>query len=138
MPIKRVNPAGLHEWPNLTQVAVTTDAAIVYVSGQGSFGPDGMVVGAGDHGAQFRTALANLLIALNAVGASWDDVLKVTYYVVDIGPRVLDQFAEALADVPGIRADPAPTATVLGVAALAYPEMLVEVDAVAVVAEGRR
>ncbi|MEO8697428.1 MAG: Rid family hydrolase, partial [Acidimicrobiales bacterium] len=91
------------------------------------------LVGPGDHYAQTRQAFRNALIALAAAGATWQSVVKATYYVVGVTPQNLDAFVRAMNEVLGTDAEPPPAATFVGVAALAYPEMLIEIDVTAVV-----
>src|SRR5215475_11182252 len=110
---------------------VEAEGRLIFVSGQVSFDKSGDVVGRGDIDLQARQAYANLGAALAAVGANFDDVVRVTTYVVDYRP-------EHRAILRQIRnehwpADP-PAATLLGVSALALPDLLVEVEATAVLA----
>jgi enamine deaminase RidA (YjgF/YER057c/UK114 family) len=110
---------------------VEAEGRLIFVAGQVAFDKNGDVVGRGDIDLQARQAYANLEAALAAVGANFDDVVRVTTYVVDYRP-------EHRAILRQIRsehwpADP-PAATLLGVSALAQPDLLVEVEATAVLA----
>jgi reactive intermediate/imine deaminase len=99
----------------------------VYVSGQVAKDPDGNVVGAGDMVAQTGQALENLKTVLEAAGASMGDVVKLTVFVTDI-TRLLDTHEIRTRYFP----DPPPASTGVEVSALGFPELLVEIEAVAV------
>ncbi|ANN18010.1 enamine deaminase RidA [Amycolatopsis orientalis] len=134
MAITLVNPAGLPEIPAYRQVAIATGSKLVFVAGQVAWDADGTTVGKGDLAAQVERCYLNLGTALAAAGATFDDVAKLTAYVVDWTPDKLalflagvDRAATALGGVP------VPPATLIGVAALDVPEHLVEVEATAVI-----
>ncbi len=100
----------------------------VYVSGTVAWGDDGKLVGRDDMYAQAKQAIRNVERALAQAGASLADVVRTRVYVTDIS-RLRD-VAKAHGEAFGeIR----PAATMVEVSALAEPEMLVEVEAVAVV-----
>jgi enamine deaminase RidA (YjgF/YER057c/UK114 family) len=85
---------------------------------------DGDVVGEGDAARQAQVALDNALAAVAQAGFSAADVVRSRMYVVDL-PRN----GEAVAEVHGqVFADVLPAATLLGVAALVDPRMLVEIE----------
>lgn len=133
MNVDRINPAGLIPPHGHSHVVRVTGGTTLYVAGQSAFGPDSQLAGVGDHHAQTTKAFQNVLTALAAAGATWRNVVKATYYMVDTRPETLDAFVRAMHEVLGADADPAPAATFVGVASLAYPEMLVEIDVIAVV-----
>ena len=133
MSIDRINPPGLIPPHGHSHVVRVTGGTTLYLAGQSAFGADSQLVGVGDHYAQTEKAFQNVLTALAAAEATWRDVVKATYYVVDVRPETLDAFVRAMNEVLGADADPPPAATFVGVAALAYPEMLVEIDVIAVV-----
>jgi len=131
--IERINPPELLPPQGLTHVVATRGGTTLHVSGQGAYVGDYELVGPGDHGAQTGQAFRNVLIALEGGGATWRNVVKATYYVVGVTPAVLEAFITAMHEVLGDDADPAPASTFVGVASLAFPEMLVEIDVTAVV-----
>ena len=133
MHVDRINPPELIPPHGHSHVVRVTGGTTLYLAGQSAFGADSQLVGAGDHYAQTEKAFQNVLTALDAAGATWRDVVKATYYVVDVRPETLDGFIRAMNDVLGAEAEPPPAATFVGVASLAYPEMLVEIDVTAVV-----
>ncbi len=98
---------------------------LVWTSGQVGMDADGTVPDGLE--AQTRLALANVGRALRAAGAGWDAVVKLTYYVVDVSdlPTV-----RAVRDEV-VRTDRPPTSSLVQVAGLFRPDLLVEVEAVA-------
>ena len=100
----------------------------VFVAGQVATNADGEMVGVGDAGAQSAQCFRNIEAALKAAGASWDDVTKITCFMVSA-----DDYA-AYAEVRnGIFPENGPASSTVFVKALVRPEMLVEVEAYAVV-----
>jgi enamine deaminase RidA (YjgF/YER057c/UK114 family) len=133
MSIERLNPPELIPPEGHTHAVTVTGGTTIYVSGQGPYTADHVLVGPGDHYAQSAQAFRNVQHALAAAGARFTDVVKANYYVVGLGPIALDGFIRAMSDVLGPDADPPPAATLIGVEALAYPEMLVEFEVIAVI-----
>lgn len=100
----------------------------VFVAGQVATDANGEMVGIGDAGAQSKQCFKNIEAALKAAGASWDDVTKITCFMVNA-----DDYA-AYAEVRnGIFPENGPASSTVFVKALVRPEMLVEVEAYAVV-----
>lgn len=133
MPVSLLTPDGLPSTPTHSQVAVATGTRTVYVAGQVSIDADGATVGAGDLVAQVEQVHRNVLTALEAAGATFDDVVKLTLYMVDLRPETLGPAVETLMRVRselGLTATPPLTG--IGVSALASPDYLLEVEAVAV------
>ncbi|MDT9687263.1 RidA family protein [Streptomyces sp. P9(2023)] len=134
MAITFVNPPGLPEIPVYRQVSVATGSKTVYVAGQVAWGPDGVTVGKDDLAAQVERCYVNVATALAGVGASFQDVAKLTVYVVDWTPDKMPLLVEGLARAAAtLGVTPVPPATMIGVAALDVPEHLVEVEATAVI-----
>jgi enamine deaminase RidA (YjgF/YER057c/UK114 family) len=131
MAIERINPQAIHEPRGYTHVIRASGAVTVHVSGQVGIRPDGSV--AEGLGAQAIVAFENLGAALDAAGASPREVVKTTTYVVDYTPDDRASFVEARRRVLGD--DVLPASTLLGVAALARPDLLIEVEAIAVIDE---
>lgn len=133
MAVTLVNPSGLPEIDVYRQVSVATGSKIVHVAGQVAWGADGKTVGEGDLAAQVEQCYLNVATALAGVGASFDDVVKLTVHVVDWKPEqmpvLLDGIARAAAKL-GVT--PAAPASLFGIVALDVPEHLVEVEATAV------
>ncbi|CAM5610358.1 RidA family protein [Streptomyces avidinii] len=135
MAISLMDPDGLPKIDAYRQVAVATGSKLVFIAGQVAWDAEGTTVGEGDLTAQVERCYLNVATALAAAGGSFDDVAKLTLYVVDWTPDkmplVLEGIGRAAAEL-GIT--PVPPGTLLGVAALDVPEHLVEVEATAVLA----
>lgn len=101
----------------------------VFVAGQVSMDAGGHAVAPGDFAGQARQVHLNLARALEAAGATPADVAKMTTYVVGYSPELLPAIADARRAVLG---EHLPASTLIGVAALARPEFLIEVEAIAV------
>ena len=101
---------------------------IVYISGQVPLDSDGQLVGEGDFEAQTRQVFQNLTRALEAADAVWSDVVKLSYFLTDVSD---------IASVRAIRdeyvdTERPPASTLVQVSGLFRPDVLVEIEAVAV------
>lgn len=110
--------------------AVTASGRLAFVSGQVAIDRAGKVVGADDLGAQTRQALSNLHAIITELGADWSDVVRFTWYMLDVSEvqTVRDVRDELIR--PSLGAAHNPASTLIQVAALFGPEFLIEVDAV--------
>ncbi|MEV4916152.1 RidA family protein [Streptomyces tirandamycinicus] len=132
MAVRLVNPGGLPEIDAYRQVSVASGSKLVFVAGQVAWDADGVTVGAGDLAAQVEQCYLNVGTALAGAGASFDDVAKLTVYVVDWTPDKMPLLMEGIARAAAkLDVTPVPPATLLGVAALDVPEHLVEIEATA-------
>lgn len=128
MNIAHLNPDTMHKHPDFSQaVTVSGPCKMIYVGGQNGVDTDGNLVGE-SFAMQTEQAYRNVLAALEAAGASQENVVKLTIYVVQ-GQDIREGFAAAQ-KVWGMHAT---TVSVPIVAALAYPGALVEIEAVAAV-----
>ena len=126
-----MNPAAIAKPGGYTHVVeVTGPGRIVYIAGQLGLKQNGDI--AGDFRAQCGQAFENLKAALAAVGATFDDVVKLNNYLVDI-PKNLGSYRE-VRDKYVNTAQP-PASTTIGVPALARPDALYEVEAVVLLAK---
>lgn len=123
-----LRPAGVAPGPGYSQV-VRGRGDLVVVSGQVALDEHGQVVGVGEPNAQARQIYANLDRCLRAVGASFGDVLRFTWYVTDVA------YLPALREARDLYVDRAapPGCSAVQVAGLVRPEFLMEVDAIALV-----
>ena len=129
-PITYLNPASLSKPAGFTHVTEGPADRLVFISGQISCDAEGKVVGAGDMAAQARQVFGNLGKALEAAGSGFDHVLKLTTFVCNISPQATAAIREVRKDFLDEKALPA--STMVGVAGLARPELLLEVEAIAV------
>jgi len=131
MIVDRIDPPALLKIPEIVNVSIATGTRIIHISGQTAVDTDGKVVGT-THLEQSRHAFRNLRTALESAGATLADVAKFNIYMVDYSWDALEALMTAAKEVFG---DPYPLTanTLVGVASLWLPELLVEVDAIAVV-----
>jgi enamine deaminase RidA (YjgF/YER057c/UK114 family) len=118
-----------HPWPFSHGVVVDGPARLVFLAGQVAFdrhGPDRQLVGVGDPAAQTRQAIENIRTLLRQAGGDLRDVVEMTVYATS---------AELLAPAGRVAetyfSDPLPAQSFIVVKALARPELLVEVRAIA-------
>ena len=103
----------------------------VYLSGMVALDSDGNVVGEGDIYAQSKQVFKNIEEALASAGAAMADVVKITTYLTDIS--TYGEYGMARTEVFPVGA---PSSTLVAVLALIKPELLVEVEARAVIGSG--
>ena len=129
-----INPPGLTRPTGYTHVVVSADGRTAYIAGQVAFDSTGAVVGVGDFPAQAEQVFGNLRRALASVGAKFSNVVKTTTYVTDA------KNVAALRDIRAryLDAKHPPANTLLAVAGLARPELLIEIEAVADLSTARQ
>ncbi|MFF4104116.1 RidA family protein [Streptomyces sp. NPDC001903] len=133
MAVTLVNPAGLPEIPVYRQVSIASGSKLVFVAGQVAWDADGATIGEGDLAAQVEQCYLNVATALDGAGGSFEDVAKLTVYVVDWTPDKMPLLLEGITRAAAkLGVSPVPPASLLGVAALDVPEHLVEIEATAV------
>jgi len=108
---------------------------LVFVGGQVSADRDGNAIGVGDIEVQTRNTFENITRVLRDAGAEWSDVVKLnTYYVFDGDPADLKDYWEKMTKVRmEFLPMPGPAGTAVRVVGLAYPDLLIEVEAIAVI-----
>jgi enamine deaminase RidA (YjgF/YER057c/UK114 family) len=124
MDFELINPNGVHEPTGYSHAAKVGN--ILYISGQVAVAPDGQLVGKGDIEAQARQVFANLLAVLRDQGAELDRIFKMTTLITH--PSYLEPFRAARNEVLSA---PFPANTLHVVQALAGPDWLIEVEAIA-------
>jgi 2-iminobutanoate/2-iminopropanoate deaminase len=125
-----INPEGAPApvGPYVQVTVAPPGGRIVCCSGAVSLAADGSIVGEGDIVAQTRQTLENLRLSLEAAGATFDDVVKINSYVTDFSlfPQIAPVRAEYLKE-------PYPASTTVEVSALIFPELMIEIEAIAIV-----
>ena len=126
--VRLLNPPTLPPSPGYSQVAVVGSGELIVIAGQVALDDQGNVVGPGDFHAQAIQVFRNLLAALDAVGATSRNLVKLTTFVTDISQlpafrAARDMFLDPTAP---------PTSTLVQVPRLFRPEFLIEVEAIAV------
>ena len=128
--VRYINPDTLNKNPAFTNVVVVEgNVKTVYIGGQDAINASGEIVGKGDIVAQTEQILANVRAALEASGARAEHIIKWNIYVVE-GQSLeagFGAFQRAWPQTPN-----PPAITGVFVSALAHPDFLVEMDAVAV------
>ena len=125
-----LQPEGLARPRGYSHV-VSARGTQVFIAGQVAFDAEGRVVGVGDLRAQTEQVFNNLQRALAAAGARMEDLVKTTIFVVGYKPADRAVIAEVRSRFYG-NAEP-PAGTLVGVQALVVPELMIEVEAVAVI-----
>jgi len=126
------NPPEIHKPNGYSHVVEITAGKMIYISGQVALDVSGNIVGQGDYRVQIHQVFRNLKSALESAGASFQNVVKLNYYIVDTVEaseffayrEVRDQYVDT--------ANP-PAATVIVIRRLFRPEFLIEIEAVAAV-----
>jgi enamine deaminase RidA (YjgF/YER057c/UK114 family) len=127
----RLDPTGLATIPGAVNLTIATGSRIVHISGQTGVDADGKVVGT-THVEQSKRALQNLRVAIEAAGATPADIAKLMIYIVDYNEAALEALVAAAIEVFG-NDYPITASTLVGVATLWQPDILIEIDAVAIV-----
>ena len=123
-----LNPETVAPPAGYTHVVDAPATRLIFVSGQVPLDADGQLVGEGDFEAQTRQVFENLTRALDAAGASWPDVVKLTYFVRDVSQvsvvrAVRDEY---------VNTERPPASSLLEVSRLVRDEFLIEVEAIAI------
>lgn len=131
----KINPVGLYDAVGygFSHGAMQKGGRTLHLAGQVAWDKDCNLVGGSDLGAQTKQALANLKAVLADVGATPADIVRLRTYVVDHKPENL---ARVLGEIEAFYegATPAPN-TFLGVATLALPGFLIEIEATAALSD---
>ncbi len=127
-----INPkSGVSLSPAYSHAAEVSGGKMIFVSGQVALDEKGEIVGKGDIRAQTTKVFENMKLVLAAAGAGFDDIVKLTYYIVAYKPEMLAPIREVRSQYLSKTTPPA--STLIGVEALFLDGVMIEVDAVAVV-----
>jgi len=126
-----LKPEGIAPGTGYSHVVVTSPGKLVFISGQVARDKQGNLVGKGDLRAQTVQVFENLKAALASAGATFNDVVKINWYIKDYKQENLSVLREVRTMY--VNKDNPPASTLSGVAALALDEYLIEVEAVAAI-----
>ncbi len=104
---------------------------MIHCAGQTAWDKDLNVIGDGDFAAQAKAAYENVRLALASAGAEPADIVRMRTYIVDYTPEYLEPLGIETAAFFGDH--PPPAAMLLGVASLAMPEFMIEIEVTAVI-----
>lgn len=107
-------------------IRVDEPKALIFLSGQLSRDAEGRLVGAGDMAEQTRQCIRNMRTVLEAAGGTLDDIVSVVVYTTD-----MREFRNIVAARTEFFVDKLPTSTIVEVAHLADPGLLIEIQAIA-------
>ena len=122
-------PRPLYPGVPYDSAAVAPPGSVVFTAGACPLDADGVVVAPGDHRAQARAALDNLVAVLDGRGCGPADLVRITIYVVGERHDLVRVWEEIAASLTPSR----PPGTLVGVTVLGYPDQLVEIDGIAAV-----
>ena len=120
-----INPPDLHPAPGFSHISVAGGSRIAYIAGQIALAPDFSIVGGDDLGEQTKAAMRNLEVALSAIDATWEHVVRRTIYTTQ--PTEYEVITAAIEEVQGSSDHPAQT--IVGITGLALPGLLIEIEA---------
>ncbi|SRR2546422_7395484 len=127
--IEKFCAAGVYDPPGYSQgIRVTGAQTMLFLAGQVAYDRDGTVKHRGDFTAQAREVFGAVKRLVEAGGGTLQNVVKITTYVTDVRHR--PEFRTVRAEFFG---DKGPASTMVEVSALAHPDYLIEVEAIAVV-----
>lgn len=126
--MRHVNPTSLSRPNGYSHVVEVTGGRTLYISGQIAVDREGRVVGEADFAAQTRQVFENLKAALAASNATFDHVVKISVFVTDLSQL------QTFRDIRNIYfTGQVPASTLVQVARLVRPELMIEIEATAVV-----
>jgi enamine deaminase RidA (YjgF/YER057c/UK114 family) len=131
MSVEYLNTPGVPEPQGFTHVSIASGERIVHVAGQVGQDENGDMV-PGGLAAQAERALLNLGAALEAAGVGESDLVKVTVYVAGWEPSKFEELVSGLGAAQAQRPGPEVPVTLIGVQSLFRPDMLVEIEGVAI------
>jgi 2-iminobutanoate/2-iminopropanoate deaminase len=133
---QHINPDGVNKPKTYSQVVKVNGGAMIFTSGIVADDVNGNIIGKGDLKAQVKQAFENVKIVLAAAGADFNDVVKMTYYVVNYKPEQIPLIREIRAGY--LTAENPPASTLVGVAALFHADVLIEIEAIAVIPKKKK
>lgn len=131
--VEYINPDGLSKNPAFSQIVTTQGSGkTIYIGGQNAVNAQREIVGKRDISEQTEQVMKNLHTALSACGATFDNLVKLTIHIIQ-GQDLSRGFQASQKYLGGMKNPPAITG--FFVSALAHPDFLVEIDAIAFIPE---
>jgi enamine deaminase RidA (YjgF/YER057c/UK114 family) len=127
VPRQDLNPDALHPAPGFSHLSVAGGSRLVCFAGQLALDQEFGIIGGDDLGEQTKAAMRNLEVAMEEVGAGWDDVVRRTIYTLH--PTEYEVITAAIDEVTG--GAPHPAQTIVGVTGVAVPGCLIEIECTA-------
>lgn len=130
-----INPERVRRIGAFSHAVASTGGVTVHVSGQVAVDADGSVIAPGDMKAQAAAVFDNLGHILKEAGGSYEDVVKLTHYVVNLKP----EHRAVITEIRNrhVNQTTPPASTMIGVPALVMDGLVIEVEVVAVIDESR-
>lgn len=133
MAVQVLNPDGIFKPDSYFQASISTGSRIICLSGQVALDKSGNLIGPGDLAKQTEQVYRNLFHALKALGATFADVAKLTAYVPNWAAEKMESLISgSTRAAQDLGFDPRRPITLVGISSLAGPELLIEVEALAV------
>lgn len=130
------NPTSWPAPPGYSHAVTTGGGRLIFVSGQVPLDTAGQLVGGTDFDSQAKQVFENLKTVLAAAGASFDDVIKMTYFVVGLDANRVKSL-RAIREGVFSSKERRPASSLLGVQALFREDVLVEIEVIAELPAGR-
>ena len=134
MSVQFISPDSLMQPAPYAHVAIGTGTRQIHVAGQIARDAQGRALAPGDLAGQVAHSLRNTSAGLRAAGAGFGDVVRLTFYVTDWSPEKIGAFmagVEQVSEELGLP-QPLPPSSLIGVSYLFEPDVLVEVEAIAI------
>ncbi|PYM12851.1 MAG: hypothetical protein DMD81_22895 [Candidatus Rokuibacteriota bacterium] len=127
--LEKLCAPGIFDPPGYTQCLKVTGAqSIIFLAGQVAYDKDGKPAHPGDFKGQARAVFSAVKAQVEAAGGTLANVVKITSYLTDVSQR--PAFREIRDEFLGKKG---PASTMIGVAALAHPDYMIEIEAIAII-----
>ena len=127
-----VDPDGLFKFDGFHQVMVSNGSKTIYIAGQVPFDKDMNFIRKGDYKAQAVQVFKNIAIAVQAAGATPNDVVSSVIYIKGLNSEAVQEVFKGMAIALDGEPFPAHAYNIVGVQSLADPDVLLEISAIAV------
>ena len=127
--LEKLCAPGIFDPPGYTQcIKVTGAQSIIFLAGQVAYDKDGKPAHPGDFKGQARAVFSAVKAQVEAAGGTLANVVKITSYLTDVSQR--PAFREIRDEFLGKKG---PASTMIGLAALAHPDYIIEIEAIAII-----